>query len=279
MPATETAAATAPARPPASRRTRLIQAALVIVAVVATLGVDLWRGTLPFVPRPAAQTVNVPVLIYHVFQPAEAAPDQVDYAISTRLFDAQLDLIRARGWRAITAAELARLLETGGRPGLKTFVITIDDGLSDTLTQALPLLQRHGYVATSFVVAGRMGTSGYLSWDEVRRLRDAGIEIGNHTWDHLGMADLSPDEQARTVREAQRTIEAELGSAPRTFAYPGGSYNDGAIAAVRGAGIQAAFTTASGRAVSWANRLTIPRLNVSGAWSPELLLRYMGPGY
>ncbi len=279
MQAPETPSTAPPERPFAARRTRLIQVALVIAAIVATLGVSLWRGTLPFVPRPATQTINVPVLIYHVFQPAEAAPDQVDYAISTRLFDAQLDLIRARGWRAITAAELARLLETGGRPGLRTFVITIDDGLSDTLTQALPILQRHSYVATSYVVAGRMGTPGYLTWDEVRRLRDAGIEIGNHTWEHLRMEDLAPDKQAAAVRDAQRAIEAELGSAPRTFAYPGGSVNEGAIAAVRDGGLQAAFTTAPGRAASWANRLTIPRLNVSGAWSPELLLRYMGPGY
>lgn len=279
MDAPETPATAAPQRQLVSRQTRLIQAALVIAAIVATLGVSLWRGTLPFVPSPAAQTINVPVLVYHIFQPIEVAPDQVSYAISTRLFDAQLDHLRARGWQSITAADLARLLETGGRPGLRTFVITIDDGLSDTLGQALPILRRHSYVATSFVVAGRMGTPGYLTWDEVRGLRDARIEIGNHTWGHLRMEDLAADEQAAAVRDAQRVIEAELGSAPRTFAYPGGSVNEGAIAAVRDAGLQAAFTTSPGRAVSWANRLTIPRLNVSGAWSPELLLRYMGPGY
>jgi peptidoglycan/xylan/chitin deacetylase (PgdA/CDA1 family) len=251
----------------------------VIVALVATLGVGLSRGTLPFVPRPATQAINVPVLIYHVFQAAEPTADQVDYAISTHLFDAQLDRIRARGWRAITAAALAHLLESGGQPAPRTFVITIDDGLSDTFTAGLPILQRHSYVATSFVVAGRMGTPGYLTWDEVRRLRDAGIEIGNHTWEHLGMADLAPDEQLRAVVEAQRAIEVEVGAAPRTFAYPGGSYNDSAVAAVRDAGLRAAFTTEPGRAVAWANRFTIPRLNVSGAWSPDLLLRYMGPGY
>ena len=264
------------ARPPFRR--------LAVLLAVALLGViwgEVAGGRLPPASGPGVPTtqkVVVPVLAYHVFPQRPAAPDALDYEVAADVFEAQLFMLRARGWRSITAHDLAAMLATGARPRPRTLVITVDDGLRDGVTTALPILQRHGFVATFFVIAGRMGTTGYLTWDDVRRLRDAGMEIGSHTSSHPRLGDVTPDQAVADVREAQRAIGAELGDPPLTFAYPGGSYNDAAIQAVREAGLLAAFTTARGNTFSWADRFTIPRLNVNADWSPRLLLRYVRSG-
>src|SRR5690606_2172259 len=51
-----------------------------------------------------------------------------------------------------------------------TVVVTFDDGYSDNLHTALPLLERFAVPATVFVVSGRLGTEPW--WDRLARLRD-----------------------------------------------------------------------------------------------------------
>ena len=70
------------------------------------------------------------------------------------------------------------------KPPAKTFVITIDDGWDDGYTYALPILQSHGFVATYFVIAGRIDRPGFLTSAHLQALVAAGDEIGDHTMDH-----------------------------------------------------------------------------------------------
>lgn len=66
-------------------------------------------------------------------------------------------LLRAyRDWTALTPAALRALLEdrskrSGARPA---FLLTLDDGYRDNLTQALPILERYGVPALIFITSG-----------------------------------------------------------------------------------------------------------------------------
>ena len=103
-------------------------------------------------------------------------------------------------------------------------------------------------------------------------MRAAGMEIGNHGAHHLQLGRVPADQAAAEVLEAQRTIGAQLGEPPLALAYPGGSYDDGAVAAVRAAGIVVAFTTPQSRhAYTWTDRLLIPRINVGAQSDGERL--------
>jgi peptidoglycan/xylan/chitin deacetylase (PgdA/CDA1 family) len=224
----------------------------------------------------AGPRVNIPTLTYHSVSPSAGSRGFSEYEITTQRFDAQLRLLKAQGWHTITARDLAVLLITLDPPKEKTFLITLDDGWQDGLTDALPAIRRYGFVATYYIVPGFVGTPGYLSWDGVRTLRDASMEIGNHSMSHLHMSELTPDQAAFEVTAAQRAFDDQLGQRPVTFAYPYGSFNDVAIRAVRDAGLLAAFTTqAPGPAETWALRLTLPRIHVHPTATPEQLVRVL----
>ena len=61
----------------------------------------------------------------------------------------------------------------------------------------------------------------YLTWDQVREMRSAGIEFGNHSRTHPNMECLSEDEQAAEIGAAQEELQAHLPSV-RAFAHPFG---------------------------------------------------------
>jgi len=62
----------------------------------------------------------------------------------------------------------------------------------------------------------------WLSWDEVRTLRDAGMEVGGHTMNHPVLSRLSEAEQETEIAGCAERLEAELGRPMRTFSYPVG---------------------------------------------------------
>ncbi|WP_020378556.1 polysaccharide deacetylase family protein [Candidatus Microthrix parvicella] len=57
----------------------------------------------------------------------------------------------------------------------------------------------------------------------LRRWIDAGMELGNHTWDHPMLDQCSPESQRTQIERAHRYLEQTLGAAPTMFAYPNGN--------------------------------------------------------
>jgi len=62
-----------------------------------------------------------------------------------------------------------------------------------------------------------------MTWDQIRELAVAGVEIGCHTVSHPILSQLSPDRQKEEILTASRRLEQELGRPPRFFAFPNGS--------------------------------------------------------
>jgi len=86
-----------------------------------------------------------------------------------------------------------------------------------------------------------------LTWDEIRILKNAGVEFGGHTTTHPILTSL---EDAQTVygevAESKRRIEEELQCPVTHFAYPNGDFNDTVVAAVKRCGFLSAATVLSG---------------------------------
>ncbi len=94
------------------------------------------------------------------------------------------------------------------------------------------------------------GDHGPMSWAQVRRLSDAGIEIGSHTVSHPVLAKVDDDAALeRELLESKSAIEAHTGRPVLSMAYPvggAGAYSDRVVDAVRRAGYRFAFTYQSG---------------------------------
>lgn len=64
----------------------------------------------------------------------------------------------------------------------------------------------------------------WMTWDMAREMRDAGMTIGAHTDTHPVLARLPVPEQEREIVTSRDRIAAELGEAPKAFAYPVGAH-------------------------------------------------------
>lgn len=108
----------------------------------------------------------------------------------------------------------------------------------------------------------------FLTWDEVRQLRDAGHGIGSHTHSHRLLGHLSLREQADELRTSKEILEAELGRSVTSIAYPIGSasaYTPDTCELAAKLGYRFGFNfRRRGNALPLKNPLDIGRMAVSG---------------
>lgn len=118
------------------------------------------------------------------------------------------------------------------RGGLVT--LTFDDASRSQLERGLPVLDSAGATGVLFVPTGLLGTwferEPLLDLDGVRRLADAGWEVGSHTVSHARLAkdgDLLLDRGVlrRELGESRAWL-ASRGLSPITLAYPYGRFNE-----------------------------------------------------
>ncbi len=178
------------------------------------------------------------VLYHHISDrrdPVESVP--------APLFTSQL------GWLSdanLGCATVDELRQRGFPPGLVG--LSFDDGYRCIASACEALLAR-GWRATIFVVPGWVdaGRAEVLSWGELSRLREAGIEIACHGLEHERLCGRRIGEIAPALRTARERIEQRLGAAVTGFAYPEGLAPPAAREAARRVGFAYACTTVPGR--------------------------------
>lgn len=98
---------------------------------------------------------------------------------------------------------------------------------------------------------------------QVIELHRQGFEIGGHTVTHPILAKLSTSEARTEIETGKRALEALTGAPVRLFAYPNGrpgvDYTAESIEVVRGAGFEAAVSTAWGACTFMSDRFQLPR--------------------
>ena len=182
-------------------------------------------------------------------------------------FAAQMSYLSAHGYRTVTPQEIISGAARSGRG--KPVAITFDDGYEDVYTAAYPILARHGFKATFYIISGFVGRPGYLTWDQIRALANAGENIGSHTVNHADLLLADPLTLRLELVDSKTAIQREIGRPVLDFAYPSGEYDPTVEQAVRAAGYRTAVTTAYGFAQPSDVPLALPRLRVFGGMTLE----------
>ncbi len=104
-----------------------------------------------------------------------------------------------------------------------------------------------------------------MSWEQVAKVRDAGMTIGAHSVSHPNLAWLPPAAQEAQMRESKLALSSHLGIPVRHFSYPSPidppCLNRDSMAAARQVGFAAALSTFAGMARPGSNRFALPRMN------------------
>lgn len=229
-------------------------------------GSDLFDGP------PEGRGLRVPILMYH--QVGEPTSQYVRLAVSVQRFEEQMRALSEAGVATLGMGDLYDAVTKGRSFPQGAVAITFDDGLESAYFAVFPVLQRYRLRATLYVPAGRVGGTGYLTWDQIREMRASGlVTIAAHTVDHVNLRSLSRDAAWRQIEGSREILEENLGAKVEHFAYPFGKTDERIEALVRDAGFLTATTTqgtlihTAGRALRWG------RMRVTESTSPAYLAR------
>lgn len=107
-------------------------------------------------------------------------------------------------------------------PDLPMIALTFDDGPAGRTTEIIDCLQSHQAAATFFVTG--MNAERYT--DTLARMRRAGCEIGNHTYDHTYLTRLSATDIQGEISAVDDIVRAATGSGTTVLRPPGGHHNE-----------------------------------------------------
>ena len=204
---------------------------------------------------------KIPILMYHYIRDYADARDPIgiNLSVAPETFLAQLDYLSANNFQTVPLDYLQNPKAVDFRP----IILTFDDGYEDAYLAAFPLLEKHNLSGMFYLIVSKIGTPGYLSWDEIRIMQKAGMQFGSHTMTHPNLVSLSDEKLNQEITESKKIIEQNLGENISSFCYPSGKYDARVVTAVKTAGYQSAVTTKSGVAEIKGDQYLLPRLRVT----------------
>lgn len=194
-------------------------------------------------PSPAP-TPKITILLYHHIEdmPDSVKPAKRRWAMSPQKLSDHLDWIEKEGFQTITMEQWVSHLRNGDQLPPKPIILTFDDGWKDQYTEAFPLLKKHHFTATFFIITGSVGHSAYLSWEQIKEMAEAGMDIQSHTLNHPRLPVLSKDKALHEILDSKKELESRLNKPVTILAYPYGLYDQDVIDITQQSGYQAAVT-------------------------------------
>ncbi|OOK79108.1 polysaccharide deacetylase family protein [Mycobacterium kansasii] len=140
-----------------------------------------------------------------------------------------------RYWRTVIGVVVAvAVLVIGGLTGhvtradnlncsvAKCVALTFDDGPGPYTDRLLQILKDNDAKATFFLIGNKVAANPAAA----KRIADAGMEIGSHTWEHPNMTTIPPEDIAGQFARANDAITAATGRTPTLYRPAGGLSND-----------------------------------------------------
>ncbi|MEE8450752.1 MAG: polysaccharide deacetylase family protein [Thermoguttaceae bacterium] len=213
---------------------------------------------------------GVPIFCYHSIDDSGSL-----LSVSPSMFRRQMAYLKERGYRTMALGRLCQDLEDNRPLPRKTVVLTFDDGYRNNYEQVMPILQEFGFTGTVFVVTGHVGgrmdwnkTPGVpdlqmASWEELRAMADAGLDIQAHTKTHPNLCRLTPEAAREEIGDSKEELENRLGKPVTLFAYPYGEHNSRIEQIVERLGFLGAVTAIVGRTHPGDGPQQLKRVNVT----------------
>jgi len=140
-----------------------------------------------------------------------------------RHFRTHLGALDEDGWTTITPDQYLMHLITSAPLPRKPVILSFDDRSAGQAKEGLRQLAKRGMTGVFFVMTVVLGKPGWMSTRDIKRLADAGMTIGCHTWDHHAFSDLSGRDWKIQLEQSRTTLRRASGQPVEHFAYPYGT--------------------------------------------------------
>ncbi len=223
---------------------------------------------------------QVPVLCYHQVRDWRASDSKSarDYIIPVQAFKDHMQMLADSGYTAISPDQLYAYLTTGATLPKKPVMIAFDDGNLDQYETAVPIMDKHNFKASFFIMTvaiGRRGKQPYMDKTQLKDLADRGHTIGAHTWDHHNVKKYQGDDWKIQIDEPNAKLASITGKPVRYFAYPFGLWNEAALPELQKRGYLMSFALSDKKLDPNMPLQTVRRIIAGGQWSAKTLHRNM----
>ncbi len=219
-------------------------------------------------PDGVRRSVRVPILMYHYISTPPDPTDRlrVDLSVTPDNLEAQMRWLAENNYHTITLTDLYYHLAVGAPLPDNPIILTFDDGYVDHYENAFPILLKHNFVGTFFVLAGPADVASprYLTWEMIAEMSAAGQDIQVHGRDHVDMRRRTYSFLYFQIVGARQAVEAHTGKLAPFFAYPAGHYDAATLRLLKNYDFWMAVTTQHGRVHTLDAPLELTRVRIRG---------------
>ena len=166
----------------------------------------------------------IALMYHHVGILEDPQEEQYPFTMRPDMLERQILFMKANGYTPISLAELENARRAGKSSIQKPVMLTFDDGYEDNFTHLFPLLQKYNVPALIFLITKRVGTPGYMTWEQILTMQQSGlVSFGSHSCSHRRLRSLSDEEIRQEITQSKQILEEKLGRPVTAFCYPYGA--------------------------------------------------------
>lgn len=231
----------------------------------------------PSLPPHPPSVCHVPILMYHniAWISPQANELQKGLTVSPAEFEYQLAELKNKGYQTISLADLFKALYYRAKLPPRSIILTFDDGYDNAYFYAFPLLKKYGFKGSFCLITDLVNQPGRLTWVEVKKMSEEGMEFVSHSKTHQDLRNLSEAALVAELEESKKALESHLAKRVYFFCHPAGKYKPELFSYLKKEGYLLALTTNSGAVEDSDHPFELPRLRIRGGLSREEFSRLL----
>jgi peptidoglycan/xylan/chitin deacetylase (PgdA/CDA1 family) len=186
---------------------------------------------------------KVPILLYHrILDKNDYKFDE--FTVSKKAFEWQMKYLSDNGYQTISLEQLVLNTKKSDLPP-RPVIITFDDGHKDNFEIAFPILKKHNFKPTIFLVLefvkdpdnkANGSCNQYLSLKEIMEMQTFGAFFESHGVSHRSLQRIEEEAVRSEVADSKKYLEKVLAKQIKFFAYPYSQYSTAVKSIVAEAG-------------------------------------------
>lgn len=212
----------------------------------------------------------IPIFMYHYIREYSNSNDSIgeNLSVSPKKFKEHLTWLKDNDYQTV----FPNFFKNPEPLSFKPIILTFDDGYQDAYDNAFPLLQKYQMAGMFYLIVNKIGTPGYLTWNEIVEMQKAGMSFGSHTLTHSNLKNLSPANLEREIKGSKEILGQKLGQEITDFCYPSGKYGNEVLKELQTDNYQTAVTTNSGISSLKDNPFLLKRLRITENTNVQIIL-------